>query len=155
MNDENKTVPAAVPKHGLYVYARPGLQLRDAKVARLKRKLYVECPWLTPADDPMARRFCELQVLIEQVYAWIRATGVVSEAGDVKGPVDAHRRMTLAQNTLATQLGLSPAGRMAIKANGTRSVFDLPSEMLKNVTEIGESRAAERAERVKGTQDDG
>ena len=70
MSDENPTVPA-VPakqtKHGLYVYARPGLQFRDAKVARLKRRLYVECPWLTPADDPMARRFCELQVLIEQV----------------------------------------------------------------------------------------
>jgi hypothetical protein len=44
---------------------------------------------------------------------------------------------------------------MAIKANGTRSAFDLPAEMLKNVTDIGESRAAERAERNKESKDDG
>jgi hypothetical protein len=153
MNDENKAV--AAPSSGLYVRARPGLQLRDAKVARLKRKLYAQAQWLTEADDTIARRFCELQVLIEQVYAFIRATGVMSTTGEVKNAVEAHRRMTLAQNTLATQLGLSPAGRMAIKANGSRSAFDLPAAMIETVNEIGASRAADRAQRAQGTQDDG
>ena len=154
MNDENKAV-AAAPSSGLYVRARPGLQLRDAKVARLKRKLYAQAQWLTEADDTIARRFCELQVLIEQVYAFIRATGVMSTTGEVKNAVEAHRRMTLAQNTLATQLGLSPAGRMAIKANGSRSAFDLPAAMIETVNEIGASRAADRAQRAQEVKADG
>jgi hypothetical protein len=127
MSDENKAV-TAVPKHGLYVRARPGLQLRDAKVARLKRKLYIQAPWLTDADDTIARRFCELQVLIEQVYAFIRTTGVMSVAGEVKNAVDAHRRMTLAQNALAAQLGLTPLARTQLKLS-SRDIFDLPSAM--------------------------
>jgi Phage terminase, small subunit len=135
MSDENKGVPE-IPKSGLYVHARPGLQLRDAKVARLKRKLFIECPWLTEADAAIARRFCELQVLIEQVYAFIRATGVMSTTGEVKSAVDAHRRMTLAQNTLAAQLGLTPASRIAIKVAGSRAAFDLPSAMIESVEAI-------------------
>jgi len=104
MSEANKAV-SAMPKSGLYVRARPGLILRDAKVARLKRKLYVQADWLTEADDAIARRFCELQVLIEQVYAFIRTTGVLSQTGEVKTAVDAHRRMTLAQNQLARNWG--------------------------------------------------
>jgi hypothetical protein len=134
VNDATKAV-AVAPKSGLYVHARPGLILRDAKVTRLKRKLYIQAPWLTDADAAIARRFCELQVLIEQVYAFIRSTGVLTPTGEIKTAVDAHRRMTLARNQLATQLGLTPASRMAIKADGTRAAFDLPGSMARAATE--------------------
>jgi len=150
---DNGNQLARPTKTGLHVRARAGLQLRDERVRRLKRKLYVLAPWLTEADDPMARRFCELQVLIEQVYAWIRATGVVSEAGEVKGPVDAHRRLTLAQAQIANALGLTPASRTQLKLS-SRGVFDLPSAMIEQVTEIGESRAAERAQRAQESKAD-
>jgi hypothetical protein len=150
MGDKDNQL-ARPAKYGLYVRARPGLILRDERVRRLKRKLYVECPWLTVADDPMARRFCELQVLIEQVYAFIRTTGVLNPAGDVKIAVDSHRKLTLAQATIANALGLTPASRTALKL-GRNVEFDLaavyaavPDEVIKNAVEIGESRAAERA----------
>ncbi len=154
MSDENPTVPAKQSKHGLYVRAQRGLQLRDAKVARLKRKLYVIAPWLTEADDPMARRFCELQVLVEQVYAFVRAGAVVNGVGEVKTAVDAHRRLTLAQVHIARELGLTPASRTALNL-GSRDVGFITAEVIANVEAIGESRAAERAQRAKETKDDG
>lgn len=147
MSDNGNQLAKPV-KSGLYVRARPGLILRDERVRRLKRKLYVECPWLTVADDPMARRFCELQVLIEQVYAFVRTTGVLTPAGEVKTAVDSHRRLTLAQSTIANALGLTPLSRTTLKLGG-RDVFDLPGAMIENVEAIGASRAAERAERAR------
>ncbi len=154
MSDEQSTVPAKQSKHGLYVRAQPGLRLRDERVRRLKRKLYVVAPWLTEADDPMCRRFCELQVLIEQVYAFIRAGSVVNSSGEVKTAVDAHRRLTLAQVHIATALGLTPASRVQLNL-GSRDVEYVSAEVIANVEAIGESRAAERAQRAKEIKDDG
>ena len=53
---------------------------------------------------PIARRFCELEVIVSQVYAAIRENGVFSEAdGEARGLVDTHRRLTQTQSMLASQ----------------------------------------------------
>ena len=58
--------------------------------------------------------------------------------------VDAHRRNKLAQLAYARELGLAPAARMMIRANGANAPFDLPAEMIAIVNEVGEGRKRER-----------
>ena len=45
---------------------------------------------------------------------------------------------------------MTPAARMAIKATGANAPFDLPAEMVATVNEVGESRARDRAAKVRG-----
>src|SRR5215469_12101973 len=104
--DDYKLAPT---KPNLYVRAKPGLVLRDEKVRRLLRKLRIACPWIEDGDTPIARRYCELEVLISQVYAYIRGTSVINQSGEVRRAVDEHRKLTMAQAHLAGLLGLTPA----------------------------------------------
>jgi|SRR5215469_8955153 len=115
MNDNGTQLGPS--RHGLYVRSERGLRLRDEKVRRLLRKLRIACPWIEDSDAPIARRFCELEVLISQVYAYIRGTSVINQSGEVRNAVDAHRRLTVAQAQLADRLGLTPASRVAIRAD--------------------------------------
>ena len=159
MSDDSKNGKAlAAPERaqtGLYVRASKGLKLRDRKTQLLARKVRSVLTWLEPSDFPAVRAWAELEVLATQVFAVLRAGSVVNAAGEGKRLLDDYRKLRLAQAVYSRELGMTPASRMAIKATGTRTAFDLPLEMLKNVEEIGESRAADRAQRAKGTQDDG
>jgi len=156
MSDDAKAL--AAPKHastGLYVRASAGLRLRDKKVERLARKVRDALPWLEPADFPAVRTWAEMEYLAGQVYAALRAGSVINVKGEARRLLHDYRQMRIAQASIAASLGMTPASRMALKATGTRTAFDLPSEMLKNVTEIGESRAAERAQRAQENKDGG
>jgi hypothetical protein len=73
------------PGPGIYVRADRGLQLRDEKVKRLLHKLRTACPWLEVSDVPIARRFCELEVLLGQIYAAIREKGVFKADVEARG----------------------------------------------------------------------
>ena len=158
MSDDGKNGNAPVPaKHAstsLYVRASAGLRLRDKKVERLARKVRDALPWLEPADFPAVRTWAEFEYLAGQVYAALRAGSVINVKGEARRLLHDYRQMRIAQASIAASLGMTPASRMALKATGARSVFDLPSEMLKNVTEIGESRAAERAQRAQESKAD-
>jgi hypothetical protein len=148
----------AVPKRastGLYVRASAGIKLRDRLTTRLVRKMFVAMPWLEEEDRPAARAWAQFEYLSGQVYAVLRAGSVVNAAGEGKRLLDDYRKLRLAQAVFARELGMTPAARMAIKADGSRAAFDLPAEMLKNVTDIGESRAAERAVRAQEDKNDG
>src|ERR1035437_3250315 len=159
MSDDSENGNAlAAPKHastGLYVLASAGLRLRDKKVERLARKVRDALPWLEPSDFPAVRAWAEFEYLAGQVYAALRAGSVINAKGEARRLLDDYRKLRLAQAVLSRELGMTPASRMALKATGTRTAFDLPLEMLKNVAEIGESRAAERAQRAQKSKDDG
>jgi hypothetical protein len=60
------------PGPGIYVRSYRGVQLRDERIKRLLHKLRTVCPWLKVSDVPIARRFCELKVLLGQVCAALR-----------------------------------------------------------------------------------
>jgi hypothetical protein len=143
MSDDGKRLTS-----GLYVRSQRGIQLRDEKVRRLLRKLRVECPWLSTADMPLARRFCELEVIVSQVYGAMHKFMKADEfglfyrntQGDLipRGMVDMHRRLCQTQAALATQLGLTPAARMSIKANGRDAPIDIVAELAKPDVEVVE-----------------
>lgn len=123
------------------------------------RRLRVVAPWLEPSDESTARAYCELEILSASIFARLSETGPTKLTADgrdleVRRLVDAHRQMKQAQLAYARELGLTPLSRTTLKL-GTRNVFDLPAAMIEQVTEIGESRAAERAVRAQGDKNDG
>jgi len=154
MSENSKELTA--PKHastGLYVRASAGYRLRDKKTERLARKVRSVLTWLEPSDFPAVRAWAELEVLATQVFAVLRAGSVVNAAGEGKRLLNDYRQLRLAQAVFSRELGMTPASRMALKATGTRTAFDLPLEMLKNVEEIGESRRQDRAAAAKNDVD--
>jgi Phage terminase, small subunit len=110
---------------GLYVKAAPGLKLRDRRVTRLAVKVRAVLPWLEPADGPAVRAWCELEYLCGQVYAALRAYGVLNKAQEARRLLDDYRKLRQTQIVLSRELGMTPASRMAIKASGTNSALDL------------------------------
>jgi len=143
MSDDGKNGNApqlpARAQTGLYIRAKKGLKLRDQKRARLVREKRVEMDWLEESDIPALKAWCEFEILCSEVYAWLRVGNVVNAQGDGKRLLHDYRQMRLAQATIANSLGMTPASRMAIKATGTRTAFDLPGAM---------AAAAEDAETV-------
>jgi hypothetical protein len=114
---------------GLYVRAQPGLKLRDKKVERLARKMRGVMPWLEPSDMPAARAWAEFEYLAGQVYAALRGFGVLNREGEARRLLDDYRKLRQTQVVLARELGMTPAARMAIKANGTKAALDLAAAM--------------------------
>jgi hypothetical protein len=135
---------AARSKHaktGIYVKAAPGLRLRDKKVERLARKMRTVMEWLQPSDMPAARAWAELEYLSGQVYAALRSYGVVNPSGEARRLLDDYRKLRLAQAIFARELGMTPAARMAIKANSGRAPYDARFE----ITEADAARVVEVA----------
>jgi hypothetical protein len=152
-----ESVRAMSEKHAstsLYVRALPGLRLRDKRVERLARKVRNAMPWLEPADFPAVRAWAELEYLSGQVYATLRAMGVINRDSEPRRLLSEFRQLRQAQLAFARELGMTPAARIAIKATGTRAPFDLPSAMIDDVIEIGESRARDRVAKTKGEDDE-
>jgi hypothetical protein len=114
-----------------------------------------EMPWLTPADTPAMKGWAELEILSATVFAWLTRLNVINGQGEPRRLLSEHRALKLAQLAYERELGMTPLARATLKLNTTRAAFDLPLELLKSVEDIGESRAADRAQRAKGMQDDG
>ncbi|HKN13398.1 MAG TPA: P27 family phage terminase small subunit [Candidatus Binatus sp.] len=139
--------------HGLYAGSKSALEIRARKIARMMRRLRVVADWLSPADESTARAYCELEILSASIFARLTETGVTKLTADgrdleVRALVDAHRRMKQTQLAYANALGLTPLARTQLKL-GSRDVTDISAAVIANVMEIGESRAAERAQRAK------
>jgi len=125
--------------HGLYVKAKNGLRLRDQRVRRLLRRLKTAMPWLEPADEPVARAWCELEVLSQRCYADLRDRGLLNAEGEARRLLDDYRKLRNTQLSLASALGMTPAARIAIKAGSRKADFDLAAAM------AVDAEAAERA----------
>src|SRR5216684_6138221 len=91
------------PTNGLYVRAQPGLKLRDKKVERLVRKMRTVMHWLEPSDLPACRAWAEFEYLAGQVYAVLRAMGVVNTKGEARRLLDEFRKLRLAQAVFARE----------------------------------------------------
>jgi hypothetical protein len=129
--------------HGLYVKAKNGLRLRDQRVRRLLRRLKAAMPWLEPADEPVARAWCELEVLSQRCYADLRDRGLLNAEGEARRLLDDYRKLRNTQLSLASALG------MTIKAGSRKADFDLAAAM------AVDAEAAERAvEAVKEGKDE-
>ena len=145
---------------GLYVRASAGLRLRDKKVERLARKVRAALPWLEPADFPAVRAWAEFEYLAGQVYAMLRVGSVVNAAGEGKRLLDDYRKLRLAQAVLSRELGMTPASRIAIKANGNKVELDIAAMCAAGiddaeVVEAGAKEAISDVEPEDGGKDNG
>jgi hypothetical protein len=98
-------------------------------VLRLAGKVRAVMPWLEPSDFPTVRAWAELEILAGQVYAALRGFGVLNREGEARRLLDDYRKLRQTQVVLARELGMTPAARMAIKANGTKAALDLAAAM--------------------------
>jgi len=142
--------PATGPhaRTGLYVRGGNGIKLRDLKVRRLLRKLRGACPWIEPSDMPLARRWCELEVLCSIAYAALRDEGPMNEKGDGRRLLDDYRKLALAQASIGRELGLSPAARQALKASRDNGAFDLAAQIVEDGAADGAIAVSELRKRA-------
>jgi hypothetical protein len=129
--------PGGRAKTGLYVRSASGLKLRDRKVQRLVRAMRVAMPWLEEADIPTCRAWAQLEILSDIAYAMLTRIGIISNniACEPRRLLTDFRQLRQAQLAYARELGMTPAARMAIKANGTRAPLDLAAAMAKGEVE--------------------
>jgi hypothetical protein len=134
----------------LYVKSAGGLKLRDEKTRRLVRRMRIAMPWLEDADEPTARGWAQIEIMADMAHQVLRTIGIINGKGDPRRLLSEFRQLRQAQLAYARELGMTPAARMAIKATGANAPFDLPAEMVATVNEVGESRARDRAAKVRG-----
>jgi phage terminase small subunit len=106
-----------------------GRELSGLKYGRLLRRLKLAMPWLEPADEPVARAWCELEVLSQRCYADLRDRGLLNAEGEARRLLDDYRKLRNTQLSLASALGMTPAARIAIKAGSRKADFDLAAAM--------------------------
>jgi Phage terminase, small subunit len=102
---------------GLYVRAANGRQLRDRSVQRLVAKVRAAMPWLTPADVPTARAWCELEVIARLVFAEMRTNGFTTGQGEPRRLLAEYRQLRTAQLAYARELGMTPNARASLRLN--------------------------------------
>lgn len=88
-----------------------------------------EMPWLQPSDTPAMKSWAELEVLSATVFAWLLRMNVINADGEPRRLLSEHRQLKIAQLAFARELGMTPAARMAIKANGTNAALDIVGQM--------------------------
>jgi len=114
---------------GLYIRAGDGLRLRNRRVRRLVEKMRNSMHWLEPGDIPAARAWAELEILGANVFAELAANGITNTQDEPRRLLTELRQLRQVQLAYARELGMTPAARMAIKANRTRAVVDLAAAM--------------------------
>ena len=69
------------------------------------------------------------------MYAALRTYGVVNPSGEARRLLDDYRKLRQTQIILSRELGMTPAARMAIKANSGRAPLDLAAAMARSDVE--------------------
>jgi hypothetical protein len=119
---------------GNYASSPVARQLRDGQVRNIVRRLRMLCPWIEASDIHLTRRFCELELLSSRAYQALRNGELLNDKGESRRLLSDYRQLVMAQTAVARELGLSPAARMAIKANSTSAALDLVGEFAKDAS---------------------
>ena len=128
-DNTNGNLPASGVPRRFYLRERNGIQRRDQKVRRLTTRVKAALPWLEPGDTPAVRAWSELELLASAAFAELRDEGMLTLDGNPKALLDTFRKLRLAQLQFERELGMTPAARMSIKANGTRAALDLAAQL--------------------------
>ena len=118
-----------VSRTGIYARSPSALVVRARKVRRLVERLRRTMPWLEESDLPACRAWAELEILSASVFTALTADGLVNAEGEPRKLLTEFRQLRQSQLAYERELGMTPAARMAIKANGTRAAFDLAGTM--------------------------
>ncbi len=125
-------------KSGLWVKSENGLRLRSKKVRLLVGKLYVALPWLTPADEPAARAWSELEVLRQRVFTDLMTRGLTTTDGEARSLLREHRQMAATQLAYGRELGMTPAARASMglsAASAQQRVDEAQARLRKSLEE--------------------
>lgn len=117
---------------GLYVKATSGMRVRHRRVRRLVEKMRTEMPWLEPSDLPACRAWAELEILGAYAFSELLGSGLLNAEAESRRLLTDFRQLRQVQLSYARELGMTPAARMAIKANGTRAALDFAAMMVKS-----------------------
>jgi hypothetical protein len=147
MRGPDRQPRAVVVKHGLYATTTNGKKLRDQKVRRLLRNLRVIAPWIGESDVPLARRYCELEILASLVYAELRDHGILNRDKEARRLLNDYRMLAASQAILARELMISPAARRALKVHSKHATYDVVGAMASAKNEA--DTAIEDAEEVR------
>lgn len=120
---------------GLYVKANSGMRVSHRRVRRLVEKMRTEMPWLEPSDLPACRAWAELEILGAYAFSELLGSGLLNAEGEPRRLLTDFRQLRQVQLSYARDLGMTPAARMAIKANGTRASLDLAAMMVRTGAE--------------------
>jgi hypothetical protein len=127
-------------RHGLYVRSAAGLKLRDLQLRQFVRRVRKVVPWLTDADTPTIRAWCQLELLSDAAYKILRERGIINQAGEPRRLLTDFRQLKAIQLLHAEKLGLTPASRVAIKAGLDNSAFDLAEDSAAEALAIADQR---------------
>jgi hypothetical protein len=105
------------------------MKIRARKVRRLVDRLRATMPWLEPSDTPACRAWAELEILSAGVFTALTTDGFTNSDGEPRRLLSEFRQLRQAQLAYERELGMTPAARMAIKANGTRAALDLAAAL--------------------------
>jgi hypothetical protein len=132
---------------GLYASSTKFKRLRDVQVRYYVARIARQCPYLAKQDLFLLRRFAQLEMLCDVIYAQLREKGVFNKEGEAKRLLGEYRKLVLAQGSLASQLGLSPSARSAIKSGDLDpDVIDISDESARRAIEAsGDADPEQRA----------
>jgi hypothetical protein len=122
-------------RSGLYIKSEHGRKLRDRKTSRMVEKMRSVMPWLEDSDVPACRAWAQLEIMADTCHAILRRAGVTNTQGEPRRLLQDFTRLRSIQLQYAKELAMTPASRMAIKANGTRAPLDLALAMQQGAEE--------------------
>lgn len=106
-------------KHSLYA-TRTGYQLRARRVRKLVQRMFELLPWLIEADRPAARAWADLEHKVAAVSVNLDQDGILNAEGDPRRLLSEYRGLLTLQLAYAKELGLTPAGRAALRVDSLR-----------------------------------
>jgi hypothetical protein len=128
-------------RSGLYLRAAKELTARDRRVERLARRLHDAMPWLTVADRPAMKAWAQLELLADVAYSILHKDGILNAKGEPRRLVTDFRQLRQVQLQYMAALGLTPASRASIKADGRHPQTDLVTLLASAAHETDEKAA--------------
>jgi phage terminase small subunit len=118
----------------IFGISKEAIAVRDAFVKQMVERMFKIAPHLTPADVPLARRYCELEHLVTLAFAEIRRRESAAMFNGVSDNLlNNYRRFASLQIQCANTLGLSPASRAALRL-GKENPDDLVADFARDAS---------------------
>lgn len=102
----------AAVKHGLFVRAEAGVQLRSRRERRLAARVRAALPWLRASDDAAVRAWSRFELVAARMLPQVLDANVLTEEG--RNLTDLWRRVMLAKRQYEQDLGMTPVARAGL-----------------------------------------
>jgi len=143
----SKNLPAKNAKTGLYSRSKKTTRRRDLQRAYYTRRLIAAAPWIERQDALLLRRYVEISLLADVIYAHLKAVGPINPLGEARRLVGEFRKLSIASAGIGAQLGLSPSSRAGLKdLRSADAAIDISDSDAADAIAISAPSAAKHAE---------